>query len=52
MKIALILLVNEEKSLRSSVKYPPKLPVIKRISIGIELNPKEYAAEVKKPILR
>ena len=36
-----ILLVNNEKRDKSSEKYPPKLPVIKKIIIGREATPKE-----------
>ena len=35
---ALILFENKENNEISSAKYPPKLPVIKRINIGNEPN--------------
>ena len=36
IKNALILLVNSENNEISSAKYPPKLPVIKRIIMGTD----------------
>ena len=52
MKKPFILFVNNEKSDKSSEKYPPKLPVKNNMIIGMDATPNDKEIALKNPKLK